>query len=207
MKKFALGLAVALALPVAANAAIFTNGSFETGPNPGGFSTLFNPSTAISGWVVGGHSVDYIGSYWQPQDGARSVDLSGNAPGSLAQTFDTVNGVTYAVSFWLAGNPDGGPTVKPLSVDVGGGATNFFFDITGASRGAMNWVQKTYLFTASGASTTLTLASNSGSAYGPALDNVSVVAVPEPATWALMIGGLALAGAQMRRRKSVVSFA
>jgi hypothetical protein len=31
--------------------------------------------------------------------------------------------------------------------------------------------------------------------------------VPEPATWAMMIGGFALAGAAMRRRKPVVSFA
>lgn len=32
-------------------------------------------------------------------------------------------------------------------------------------------------------------------------------AVPEPATWAMMIGGFALAGASMRRRKLAVSFA
>lgn len=33
------------------------------------------------------------------------------------------------------------------------------------------------------------------------------VAVPEPATWALMIGGFALTGAAMRRRKTLVRFA
>ncbi len=32
-------------------------------------------------------------------------------------------------------------------------------------------------------------------------------AVPEPATWALMIGGFAFAGASMRRRRATVSFA
>jgi len=32
-------------------------------------------------------------------------------------------------------------------------------------------------------------------------------AVPEPASWAMMIGGLAIAGASLRRRKTAVSFA
>jgi len=39
------------------------------------------------------------------------------------------------------------------------------------------------------------------------IDNVSLNAVPEPATWAMMIGGFALAGAAMRRRAAVVAFA
>jgi len=34
------------------------------------------------------------------------------------------------------------------------------------------------------------------------VDNVSLQAVPEPATWAMMIGGFALVGASMRRRVS-----
>jgi opacity protein-like surface antigen len=38
---------------------------------------------------------------------------------------------------------------------------------------------------------------------GPAVG----VAVPEPATWAMMIGGFAVAGGAMRRRKTAVSFA
>lgn len=46
-----------------------------------------------------------------------------------------------------------------------------------------------------------------------AIDNFSLSAqpavnpVPEPATWAMMIGGLGLAGAAMRRRKAAVRFA
>lgn len=36
---------------------------------------------------------------------------------------------------------------------------------------------------------------------------VAAAAVPEPATWALMIGGFALSGAALRRRKTAVSIA
>ena len=48
-----------------------------------------------------------------------------------------------------------------------------------------------------------------GQGISATFDNVTVTTnpVPEPASWALMIGGFALAGATMRRRKVAVSFA
>jgi len=45
---------------------------------------------------------------------------------------------------------------------------------------------------------------NVGSLHGVSL---KIAAVPESATWAMMIGGLGLVGMQMRRRKTAVSFA
>jgi hypothetical protein len=40
-----------------------SNGSFETGPNPGaGFITLAPGSTAITGWTISGKNIDYLGS-------------------------------------------------------------------------------------------------------------------------------------------------
>ena len=93
MKKLILAVA-ALALPAVAHAGPFINGSFENASvNPGsGFTNLAGGSTAITGWTVGGDSIDYIGGYWNAQNGSRSIDLSGNAPGSIFQTFDTVLG-------------------------------------------------------------------------------------------------------------------
>jgi hypothetical protein len=133
LRKLILAAIAAAVLPAAANAQAFQNGGFETGPNPGSYSTLNNGSTAINGWTVGGASVDYIGSYWA----------------------------------------------------------------------AMGWTEYTYNFVATGASTTLSFASLDNSPYGPALDGVSVAAVPEPAAWGMLIGGFGLAGLALRRRPSV----
>jgi choice-of-anchor C domain-containing protein len=193
-----------------ASAAGFTNGSFESGVDTGGsFVTLFNGSTGINGWVVGGDSVDYIGNYWNAQNGARSVDLSGNANGSISQTFDTVAGQSYVVDFWLAGNPDGGPAAKLAVITADGGQEqDSIFTVTGSdSRSNMGWREYSYRFTASSNSTTLSFASATNTAYGPALDNVSVAGVPEPASWALMILGFGGLGATLRRQRRVTALA
>ncbi len=187
-----------------ASAAAFVNGSFELGVDPGSaFVTLAGGSTAITGWVVGGDSVDYIGGYWQAEDGSRSVDLSGNADGSISQTFDTVAGQTYQVDFDLAGNPDGGIGPKVAIVTANGAQQQSdTFIVTGAdTHSSMGWTPYVYDFTANSASTTLTFASAANSPYGPVLDNVSVVAVPEPASWALIILGFGGLGALLRRRR------
>jgi hypothetical protein len=50
-----------------------------------------------------------------------------------------------------------------------------------------------------------------GTSYGIYWDNLSIPAlsgaVPEPSSWAMMIGGFALVGAGMRRRRTSVAFA
>ncbi len=212
MKKLAIVMAAALALPSTAHAAAFFNGSFEDADvNPGStFTTLASGSEDIDGWVVGGSSIDYIGGYWTAGAGSRSIDLSGNGAGSISQTFDTVNGQAYLVDFLISGNPDGPPPVKTLDVFASGAATSSYtHDSTGTGRPAIGWSSRSYYFVATGSSTTLTFATAASTTpYGPAIDGVSVAAIPEPASWALMIGGFAFAGAFMRRRatRSAVAF-
>ncbi len=208
MKKIVLSLAALMAASSGANAAAFMNGSFETGTDPGAtFTMLTAPSTAITGWTVGG-TVDYVGPYWQAGDGARSVDLNGTTGGSLAQTFDTVIGKAYIVDFLMAGNPDGAPNFKRLRVSATGTASALYtFSVAGHTRPAMGWQAMSYYFIATNAATTLTFSSAQEGGFGAALDGVKVTAVPEPASWAMMIGGFALAGAAIRRRAAVVRFA
>jgi choice-of-anchor C domain-containing protein len=210
MKTIYFGLAAALAVPSAGYAAAFINGDFELGINPGAqLSTLAAGSTDITGWTVTGGPIDYISGYWEAGSGSRSLDLSALTAGGISQTFDTIAGELYSVDFLLAGNPVGGAGTRTVLVSAtGNAAVEYGFDTTGTSTGDMGWEGRIYMFTATGASTTVSFASLNNNPYGPALDNVAVslTAVPEPAIWAMMIGGLGLVGMQMRRRQTTVSF-
>jgi choice-of-anchor C domain-containing protein len=183
----AFGLLAAIALPASTLAAFtgLTNGSFETGAyaDPGAaFQQLDAPSAAIDGWTVEAGSVDWIKTYWTAQDGEMSIDMSGVGPGTLSQTFDTTIGNTYTVSFFMSGNPDDqADTIKTLDVSATGGTpASYTYDVTGNDHANMNWTEETYTFLATNATTKLSFASTTATAFGPAIDNVNVSeSVPE----------------------------
>jgi hypothetical protein len=113
------------------------------------------------------------------------------------------------VTFDMAGNLLNIPTIKTLTVSAAGQSQNFSFNTTGHSTSNMGWVNDSWIFTATGSTTTLEFdtADSPATGWGPALDNVSVTAlastVPEPSTWLLMgIGLIAIAGYRMRRKQT-----
>ena len=180
MKRSVVALSILLLAAGSSFGNPIQNAGFETGPDPG-VSLRLNPGdTSISPWAIVSGNVDYLGPTLFPCSGSRSVDLNGNAPGAISQTFATKPQATYRVTFCLAGNPRGtGDPVKTLNVLATGNAQKTFqFDTTGRSDANMGWVQQTYDFTATGASTTLTFQSaTSGpgaSSFGPAVDDVRV---------------------------------
>jgi choice-of-anchor C domain-containing protein len=144
---------------------------------------LQSGSTEITNFTVTCGSVDYIGTYFQASNGTRSVDLNGNEPGCISQTFATVPGATYTVTFDLSGNPDTNsaanltsPSNKTLTVTADGAqAQTYSYDTSVAmnSRTEMKYVTNTYTFTATDSSTTLTFTSTTPGAFGPVLDNVT----------------------------------
>jgi len=205
-------------------AAPFQNGSFETGTVvPCNTFNVPTGSTIITGWTVSAGNIDWLGSPpscgWQPSQGAASLDLVGASAGGIGgvqQTFDTVPGTTYQLSFDLAGNYGAPPVIKPLAVTINGVTSNFTFDTTGRTFNAMGWVRQTINFVATGTSSTVNFVSDvsaSGGTLnaGAALDNVTVaplavVAAPvnvplDWAQWAAIIAIFFAGFALIRRRR------
>lgn len=194
-------MTVLACLVVSAQATTIFNNGFNADPVPGVYQTISN-GNPLGPWTVGG-SVDWIGGYWQPAEGDGSVDMSGNNAGTLSTVLNTIAGQTYVLSFYLAGNPDGGNGTKTLNVQVGSLNQDFYFSTVGHSETSMGWLLQTVNFVATNNSA-LTFTSLDTNAYGAALDGVVVsssTAVPEPASCALVLTGLAGVIALIRRRR------
>lgn len=183
----------------------FVNGSFEHGtfsPNGDNTMSLSAGSTDMAGWTVVGDSLAWIGDPnpfgdLSASDGTKSLDLTdypvGAPYGGVEQTFDTVAGTMYIVEFDLGSNPLYSD-VSGLVVSVDGGSAGF----SAFAGNAQRWDRHSFTFTADDSSATLWFLGNAGHAY-IGLDNVTVEAVPEPATMAALVTGL-VAIARRRRR-------
>ncbi|MCX4581333.1 choice-of-anchor C family protein [Streptomyces sp. NBC_01571] len=159
----------------------FDDGSFETPTVPPATFQTFTAGQTIGPWQVTSGTADLIGAgYWQAAEGDQSLDLNGNNPGSVSQTFTTVPGTQYTVTYALAGNFGGPPTVKTGQVRIDGqDVQNFSFDVTGKTRTNMGYINRQVTFVATGTSTTLSFASTTpNSAWGPVIDDVTVKPCP-----------------------------
>lgn len=190
---------------------LITNGSFESGlfqvNHPGDVTeTLGVGSTAMTGWTVESGSLAWIGPSnpfsLTASQGSYFLDLTdyrSSAPwGGVSQTISTTVGQTYLLSFDLGSSPTYG---VPDSIQATAGSASSIFTSTFTS-GTNNWQTEYLNFTATAATTTISLTGNTGSNY-IGLDNVSVNAVPEPEEWAMMLLGLPLIGWIVRRKQQV----
>ncbi len=180
------------------------NGSFEMGvnPDPNSVQLSAGDSTSLTGWTVVSGTIDYVSGTWTAGDGSRSLDMSGTSAGAIEQSITGFTiGENYQLSFLMAGNTAGGPTVKSLQASIGSTTQTFTFDDTGYSNANMGWSQRTMGFTATSATMTLDFTSLVNTYYGPALDAVAITPVPEPGMMSLL-GSAAVSfaiGARCRR--------
>jgi M6 family metalloprotease-like protein len=160
----------------------FTNGSFEL-PDINAGQILPIGSSAITGWVVGGATtvfwVDVNEPGAIPLAGQQYVAFNqGNLPagGTLSQTFTTVPGSTYQVSYNV-GRYGGGVGPLSLQATATSSSSNVLGVLDSAAPSAVGWSGSQYLtFVATTPTTTLTFLDTSltTSAVDVILDNVAV---------------------------------
>jgi len=215
LKKLLLAAGALACIPASASAAdLIDNGGFELpGVDNACCSTV--PPSALPGWdVLTGNVNVVIGTFGSSAgnlafQGSQYLDLVGQGGvGSLSQTFNTVAGQAYQLSFAYSHNLFSNLSSAAASFSVG----NLAGTVThsGGSNADLGWLTFTDTFVAGGATSTLTFINTAGGANeGIFLDAVSVNevvvnatrAVPEPATWAMLLIGFAAAGSALRRPK------
>lgn len=202
--------AIMASIGAPASAEQLVNGGFET---PTGYFTTYS-GTQIPGWTVTANNVDiasnaiYGANSAYAYEGVQWLDLVGTGrSGAIGQTFATTVGTVYQLSFAYANNPDFTPA--SANVAVMGLTTLLAASITHAdsTRTTAGWTIYTGNFTADSANATLSFTDTSHNQNaGVYLDAVSVqalaTAVPEPATWAMMIAGFGLIGGATRRNRT-----
>lgn len=188
------GASAAFAAPIN----LIDNGSFESVSQANGTWKIYS---SLASWQVGKAGVEVRNNVsGSAFDGKNFVELDTTANSWISQTFDTIVGQTYKVSFFYsprtgvaANSNDIVASINGLSMLTAGGS--------GLGQSGNVWNEYDFSFVALGDLSTLAFkAGGISNSYGGSLDNVTVSAVPEPASWATMLAGLLGLGLISRRR-------
>lgn len=191
--------ALIAAAPVAASAVeLITNGNFEAaGGSLAGWTATDNV-VAIKGSAY----VQFAGGVGSPAAQANTFASfgAGGTAGTetLSQTLGTVAGRTYNLSF------DYGSFSSDQTVTLFvGGAQIGSYTGTGTNNLDTIFNTATYSFTGTGNPTSIlfSVVTALNDDRDALVDNVSVSAVPDAATWTLLIAGFVMVGAAARRRR------
>ena len=164
---------------------IVANGGFElSDPLQYADSVLLQASsTVLSSWKINSGSIDLVRGYsdptainigtWIPASGFSSVETSGGSNGTISQVIKTIPNLAYVLSFQLSGNPKA-PGPYRLFVQAGDDSNTFQFSTSGKSESNMGWTLTSLTFVPIVSNPTILFQSLDNSAYGAAIDDVSV---------------------------------
>jgi hypothetical protein len=178
MKKTLLIIAVFISAAVSAYANLVVNPGFETGD--------------FTGW--GGDMNGMFVAPGDPHSGMYNAYMGAvGTDGTLSQNIPTVIGQAYRVDFWLL-NPTGGPNDFSASF---AGLT--FYSVTNA--GSFPYTDEISGDIVATSTSSLLLFSARQDVSDWNMDDVTVIAVPEPGTLGLIaLGALGLVATSRRRR-------
>lgn len=164
-----------------------------------GYIVVDAGADAIDHWDVSKVSVDVVHGAYNAING-NSIDLIGTpGPGEISQKIHGLQADTsYTLTFDLARNPNAGSAAVTVSFL---GQSQTFTAPSDNSATPESWTISSNAL--GGATSKLKFFSvNDGDSYsGAIIDNVSLVAaVPEPATYAMLLAGLGLLGWVGRRK-------
>ena len=188
------------ASPARAVVVLFSDFESVTAPDLArrGYATL----ASAGGWTGarGGIEVQTDNIAGRAFSGRNLVELDTNANGAM--WFDLAPG-RYTVSYWYSPRPNVAAGSNIITLSAG---DQLLDTITGTGGPQTQWVQRLVDFQSKGGRLTFAAAGRSDS-LGGYLDDISITraAVPELATWAMLVIGFGMVGYAARRRQRAVA--
>lgn len=194
----AAATAVAVSSPAFAASNFFT--SFDSvAVAAGGYVIL----PTVEGWMAtSGAGIELQNSAaGAPYSSPNLVELDSDNNTVMSRTIEA--GV-YTLSFFYSPRPNIGSGSNGIQYIVDGVTTGSF---TANGGGGTSWSQQTINFTAFAPTTLRFAAIGTSDSFGGYVDDIRLVgsAVPEAATWGMMVLGFGIAGAATRRRRRMVA--
>jgi hypothetical protein len=171
------------------------NGSFEDNLQANGTWNIYD---SLNGWT-GMSNIELRNNVaGRAFHGSNFVELDTTRNMSMRQTV-TGSGL-YQLSFMYSAREGRAAGDNGLNFSFGSLTGSLLSDVAGAASGN-DWKLYTGLVELTGPTDLIFSAAGTSNSYGASLDYVSVTAVPEAETYAMMLAGLGLMGTIVRRRK------